>query len=432
MITRSFERNELYTPLKDETNSITVVNNIFSILILLLPFFYQYKGIGNIISFGELLLLPFIVFYAFYSLLKRKKLVIDYYLFVFYFISIFTSVLNAGEPYFSFSSFFTVFARLVYYSALILFARSYFSLKNIFKFYKAIVFVFSLYLIVQFLYTKLTGGYLPIYVNYSLLFPPEARNADLSLFYRWSFRPSSLFLEPSYFVFFIFPCFCLVTFMKKKAFDYAFLGVIVVSVLLSSSAAGVILLSITIISKLVFNSRNRMDLSIVAVAFVLLLVIAYFSGYFDFLPGLSRIKGGGSINQRIIRGILIYRDFDFYHKLFGVGLNNLEPYMRYFSLVTSFDESNLNYCASLIQTLNYSGIVGFVGLIALIVSYFAKCVKYNKNSVPREKIGFLFAFLFCICFVLSYESVLFMYRFSYILIIFESVLFKTHPFKIGE
>ena len=40
---------------------ISSYDKIFSICIILLPFLYQYKGIGNVISLGELLLIPLIL-----------------------------------------------------------------------------------------------------------------------------------------------------------------------------------------------------------------------------------------------------------------------------------------------------------------------------------------------------------------------------------
>ena len=83
---------------------------------------------------------------------------------------------------------------------------------------------------------------------------------------------------------------------------------------------------------------------------------------------LSRLASGGSINYRITRGIIIYADLPEYNKVFGLGLNNIESYMLKHSFVTPYDEGeSLNYCSSIMQTLNFSGIVGLVLLIMVFI-----------------------------------------------------------------
>ena len=65
-------------------NNFLNYDKLFSIVIVLLPFLYQYKGIGNVISFGELLLFPFIFIYLLFMKKNKKNICLTYEL-LFYF-----------------------------------------------------------------------------------------------------------------------------------------------------------------------------------------------------------------------------------------------------------------------------------------------------------------------------------------------------------
>ena len=92
------------------------------------------------------------------------------------------------------------------------------------------------------------------------------------------------------------------------------------------------------------------------------------------------------------------------NKLMGVGINNLGNYMEYNGISTEFDETNLNYCSSIVQILTNSGIIGFI----FFVIYLAGIFKISKNNICSK---ILFVMLL---FLLSYENILFSYRFCFI------------------
>lgn len=139
---------------------------------------------------------------------------------------------------------------------------------------------------------------------------------------------------------------------------------------------------------------------------------------------INRIINGRSINTRIVRGFIIFAQLPFFHQIFGVGINNLESYVKANGIMTLFDESNLNYSATIGQTLDYSGIVG---LSALLI-YFFHLAKRTRSLIKKGRIeismfesGSMVAMLFLVVFILGYESVMFTYRFAFLIIIFESL-----------
>lgn len=107
----------------------------------------------------------------------------------------------------------------------------------------------------------------------------------------------------------------------------------------------------------------------------------------------------------------IYDEIPILNKLFGVGLNNLEPYMLVNGLSTSYDELNLNYSASFVQTLNYAGLFGFIFLLAYLVSLGKRC----KTPICKC----LFALIVVI---MAYESILYTFRFAFLIIFLEAFI----------
>ena len=125
----------------------------------------------------------------------------------------------------------------------------------------------------------------------------------------------------------------------------------------------------------------------------------------------ERLATGGSLDNRVIRGIMCFGLLDPFHQVVGVGLNNLGSYMSYNALSTGFDDDGLNYCATWVQTLNYSGIIGFLALVAYAGSLFKRC----KGCMSRALCIVMVA-------VMAYESILFSYRFAFLAILLEGFI----------
>lgn len=382
---------------------------IFSILIILLPFLYQYKGISYI-SLGELLLLPFMS----YFFINDKKLKVCRKEWLFYSYVIFSTFICMVFSYFNILDAMTVIVRMFFYAILIKEANDYFSWKKVEKIYTILVILLSTYLLIQFFYYKKTGNYLPIYINYNFIFTPEQRAKDLIEYYKWNFRPSSLFLEPSYYALYCIPFLCFEIFRSdKKIKDCIFLLLVISSVFISGAGSGIMVI-LLLVCYFFFIKLKRIGVyskitSLIILILIIFIIICFLSLNLEG-TSLHRLQTGGSINQRITRGIIIFKELTLFHKIFGVGINNIENYMIQNRINTPFDEANLNYMCSILQVLNCFGVIGIIFFINYIYSIWKKI----------NKIIILKSLFFMMIFVMSYEGILFTYRFAFLFIILNS------------
>lgn len=406
----------------EKNKKFTFGENIFSIFVILLPFLYQYAGIIDQISLGETLLIPFITRYIFSDLKNRIK--VNKFVVYFYYYVIASTIFCMGFNYFDLLDSGTFMIRLLFHALLILIAKDHFNWEFAKKIYGVFVLGFSLYLILQYIFNKISGFYLPIYLNYDLLFFPEQRAPNLSKYYgMYGFRPSSLFLEPSYFTLFCLPYISIKPFEEKsKIKDKILLLIVALALYLSGSSSGIVAIAIVSILYLLSILRkiriNRMIIYIL-ILFVISLSCVWFVNT-DFNDNaLARVQHGGSINTRVTRGLIIYNELPVIHKIFGVGLNNIEAYMNYNNISTIYDEANKNYVCSLLQTLNFSGMIGLI-LLSIYLLYMWKISKNNNDSK---------SLFFILIFSLSYETILFSYRFSFLYIILYAIS-KKESIKI--
>lgn len=398
-----------------------IINKYFSYSVIFLPFLYQYIGIQNIISLGEIILLITTLLALIKDNFKLSN--INKKILIFYIISLSTTSLCMFFDYFSFSAAGATISRLVLYAIVIIVARKHFSIKYIEKPYKSFVFFLSLYLLIQYFFNKTTGGYLPIYLDYDLQFPPEARPSDLSVYYRWFYRSSSLFLEPGYFVFYVMPLICMLIFkIEKSKFEILTLLLTILAVLLSTSSSGVIILAIIFLIYLLRYSDKKQKqhilLKLVIILCAAITIIVYITSFEVASFTIDRLINGGSFDNRITRGYLVYFQLPIFHQLVGVGINNIESYMNYNGIITAFDEGNLNYAATITQVLNYSGIFGFLSLLYLIYSLTKRIDKIKNN---RYNSNLLLSFWTILSFSMIYEAVIFNYRFAFYFILFEGI-----------
>ena len=387
-------------------------DRIFTLFVFFLPFLYQYKGIAPQLSLGETLLAPFLLMFLAKELFVHKSKT-DGYLLLFYFVSCFTTLLNSAYVYFVPADASTVFIRLVFYGILIYVCRTHICLDYGKKIYIAAVFLFSVYLIIQYVYNLATKDYLPICLNSNWQFPPEAR-PKLNEYYKFTFRASSLFLEPSYFALFSLPSVAILVFddVKKTLKKYAATLVICVAIILSQATSGVAGLGVIVIVY-VFGRNDtykKRGTWIRALTIIVVVLISFlYMRYANDSVLVERASTGGSFDLRITRGFITYDALSWIHKIFGVGLNELEPYAKYYYIRTPYDENNLNYCCSMLQTLNISGVVGFVSLLAYLIHF-----KKGLNGQTAPALFWILVFIMC------YESIMFTYRFAFYIVLIEA------------
>lgn len=405
---------------------IPLADKIFSVLVILLPFLYQYKGIGESLSLGELLLFP-VMFYLFVRNFSFSLKKVDTWLLTFYAATIFAVIMNVSFSYFSFSTASTVLLRLFYYAIVIWIAKEHFYLEYVKNLYYFAVFAFSLYLIIQYIFHYSTGGYLPIYLKFEWQLPAEARVRDLDIMYRWEYRPSSLFLEPSYYSLFTMPSVVLLLYervLNRK--KIIILITAVAGLFFSGAASGIVGLIVVFVVFLFGKTEDRKNPIVfkMLILFVATCFVVAYLIYSENSSAIDRMISGGSFNQRITRGFIIYRQLPLYHKIFGVGLNNLEPFMLYNHITTQYDENSLDYSCALLQTLNFSGIIGFCSLVLYLIKLKSKINKNFKKPFVSETSfsrNVVIPMYWLLIFIVSYEAILFSYRFTFLIVILEAI-----------
>ena len=351
-----------------------IYSKIFSIAIVLLPFLYQYASPLSFLSLGDFFIVFLTIIGIFYGLFNETKLYVEKNIIILSVILVLLTILASLVSYhFKFEDSITIFLKIVMYNMFILVSPSFFNYQKIKKIYNIFVLLLSLYLILQYIYTKITQNYLPIYLKHEWLFSWEKRPEDLNYYYNYiyyAFRPSSLFVEPGYFAFYVLPC-MIINLIKEKRLLLPI--IITISLILSTSGAGIaigfIMWGLFFITKIVHVKNNK--ISIMPHLFFPILILGMIIVSFLLINTniFSRVLGG-SFNARIIRGFMIYDKMDSIHKIIGVGMNNISNYMNFYNIKTPLDEPNLNNGATMSIYLVQFGIIGLISLIVFIIRFF--------------------------------------------------------------
>lgn len=390
------------------TVKLMKTDNVFSVLVIMLPFLAQYRGFGNAVSLGELSLMPFVIFYLTDIISKNRNVLININLLLIYLASLLSIIAFFINPYFSFNSYFTAAARIVFYGLLFFAGRGHFSFEKVKNVYLNFSLLMSIYTFIQYIYTSITGRYLPIYLSYSWLFPPEQRAENLDLFYRSvSYRASGLFLEPGYLALFLVPALAYVLVFDDR---YTRKIIITMGMLISNSMAGILLAIICwgvsfIISRHKFSKVQIKRLLFIGGILPILLFIGARYGLLE--VAWVRFWGGGSFGARITRGLQIYAQMPIINKIFGCGLNNMGEFVSGMGYTTIYDQdASAGYAASIINTLINTGILGLLSLLAFVI-------KLKKKMTTK------FTWILYVSFIsiLSYEGILFTYRWAFFIFI---------------
>ena len=101
---------------------------------------------------------------------------------------------------------------------------------------------------------------------------------------------------------------------------------------------------------------------------------------------LDRTVSGASFNNRIVRTYLLLKTMNPFQVLFGVGINNVDNYVKSNYLFTQYDEDNLNYVSSVMGTFLCSGVFTFV----FYIRFYIKAFLFDKNVFSRSLVLLLF------------------------------------------
>lgn len=410
MIVLTLNQKKHYTlKFKKNEHLVRFCENCYSLVIILLPFLYQYAGIGSFLSLGDTLCCVLAGVLIFLDLIYNKPIRFNKFILILSGIIIafnFLLMIMFSSMYFSIADSITIILKIIMYTVVLTVSVNHFSFERVKKFYIVFCVILSLYLYLQVVYHKITGGYLPIFLKYDWLFSWEKRTEDLAYYYNViyrKFRPSSLFLEPGYFALYVLPCiYYLLLYCKKIIIPI----LISIAVLLSTSGAGLLLCAVAwgamLLRLVVSNKKDKAILRIVPIAVIgvifigIVVVIAVCTDLFYAVFN--------SLGTRVFRGFVVYSNFKPINMVFGVGINNVSSYMGYYNFTTQFDELNLNFGTTLTKSSMEFGIFG----IALFLG--GNIVAWKKMN----KSYFLVFFAFLFFAYMIFEDMLFNFRMGFL------------------
>lgn len=405
-------------------------SKLFTALVACLPFLYQYATPISVLSLGEAVLLPFIFYYLVVDLkagIEKNNYCGFYLLMTLVVLNSFISFIL--QPYGAFQKSVTILARLVYYSALVYVGYRRIRIDLLLTSLIAGAMLNSLYTLVQYASHMIFGFDLPTTLPYIPVFSEENLQGRTNLVehYRYFFRPSGLFLEPSYAAFYSAPG-LLISLLHSRYYKKgsSLVSAIVITLGLIAGTSSMALISIVfgwtgfVIRRLV--SRDCKGQIVVnplgffsAITLCLIIALVLFSPLGELTLGRLNITEG-SAGQRAIRGWLLAANLDFKTFIIGTGLNNVTEYVSFSGVTTQFDESNLEYLSSWSSALISSGVFVLVGYVLFL----GRLLEKQSSFVGR---------VFVLLFIATgfVEAMLYTYRFSFYLIIAFSLMNAINP-----
>lgn len=403
-------------------------STIFSVLVACLPFLYQYATPIPVLSLGEAALLPFIFYYLAIDLkssLEVNKYCGFYLLMVLIILNNFLSFI--AQPYGSFQESVTVLVRLAYYSVLIYVGYRRINIGILLITLIVGAMLNSLYTLVQYVSHIIFGLDLPTTLPFIPVFSEEnlQGRTNLAEHYRYFFRPSGLFLEPSYAAFYSAPG-LLISLLHSRYSNkvLSLVSAIVITLGLIAGTSSMALIPIVlgwggfVLRRLVSRDcRGQIVVnplgffSAIILCSIILLVLLSPLGELT----LGRLNiAEGSAGQRVIRGWMLAARLDFKTLIIGTGLNNVSEFVSYFGVTTQFDESNLDYLSSWSSALVSSGIFALMGYAL----FFGRLLNKQRSAVGKTFVLLFIATGFV-------EAMLYTYRFSFYLVIAFSLMNET-------
>lgn len=189
-------------------------------------------------------------------------------------------------------------------------------------------------------------------------------------------RSSSFFSEPAHFVQFLLPLLCIELFSTYKNLIRAIIIVLTLLYLRSGNAlAGLGAVAVVYVLQL-FSSKESLSKKVLI---MLVVVFAGFGGvkYAESEVGENLMErreeidfnatSGGSGFLRVVRGYIVYGDFNVIEKIIGLrGHERLEEHTKKFTLAFSYGASN--YFNGIQYVLIHTGLIGMIIFLSLLYS----------------------------------------------------------------
>lgn len=355
--------------------------NLRSFFLALVPVLGIYLILPGLTLDVLLLFLLFLV-----ELLFKRNIVINYKLFLLFFVLFFCNVISYFFASISSRSIFINNSIQMLSFAVLLCYNIQQPVNSVFKKTLHIVGVFaSIFVVFQFI------SFWVFNQSVTLFLPLNTSVEDLDLLVSIGYgRPNSIFLEPAHYAIFILPLF-FNTLVEKK---YLLCFIYILGILLSTSTTGFAISILILLYYFVFQKRN---LKLFIVLGILAIPLLFFTDFFSLLFDSNLDKlGADSVgeNERLLGTWPLIFGMDLFSWFFGLGYNQMSDFFRNQGIFVG------NYSNSFLMSFFSFGIIGFLSL----VFYLLTLIRINSNK------GYLIVFLL----ILFSDQILFNRNFFYL------------------
>lgn len=394
-------------------------SKIFTFLIIIFPIINQYYSPIPGILFGELaliILLPFLIG----NIYKKNLEINSYWIFVIYsiisslIVILFIPIISGQD----------VFIRIIretfYFIVIFIFARYCFNLTLGIKIYKIFVVLICIYIFLQYVFYYYKGIILPWFIK-NIKIAESMSNEEyyqhfIYYFKAIMYRPSSIFLEPSWFSVYVLPCLALQLFSSDgiKKSNYILSALISIAVVICTSGIGLFFISLIwllwLFKGLKTTGSKKIFLYSVFIGALIIAFILLYSYVETFKMTVGRystlnLSGGeSSANERILKGFEVFNNFDPSFKLFGIGSGSFNSFALNKHLITIYDGNNIREYMNSISYILVSG--GLIGLGLFILAMFS--LFKNSNLISKILIMLIIGLFFTESFYNSPSWVLMM------------------------
>ena len=190
----------------------------------------------------------------------------------------------------------------------------------------------------------------------------------------------SVFAEASHFAAFLLPAIIFLLANYNVRCRLLKIAILVIGVLVSTSANGLICLSIIVVSFIYFrNDKFNPIRLIVGISLILVAMFILSNGVLnDILEGVfsSNVGDDTKADYRIYRGFELFSELPFHQKLFGIGNANIQSFYSQDLMSSVYDRSwrAIDFLSAFSAIIIYNG---FVGLLAFV--FFIKSL-WNKTN----------------------------------------------------
>ena len=401
-------KNDLYN--KYDSIAINQSSKLFTCLLVVLPILHQYRLLP--IEFVDLFSIIFFPS-AIKNLLNGK----NNQSFLAFYVYCASSVILSGLLYGN-ASFLSIIISSVRLIVIFTTIFSYSNVKFNYKYgadlFKRMMLLLSIVVILQYII------YIVFHIPTFLLIPNVTLNYGggmgssyliqslrTSVNGGYIYRPSSIFIEPSFFSYLSIPALVISLFdaknENKKTKKYIVAIILTLaSIITTSTVALICCIAVWILYLYQVEKNNRGKVTgrffiIIVIAIIMTIVILRVdSVQYSLNRKIVQIQNMESGDQsstslRLLRGFLYFNEMDLIAKIIGCGFGKLTDYYIIHDIVLSTDKSlnNLSYMNSIFTILCSEGLIGFI----LYMSSFKKYL-ISKNYVTRILAIVLFLIMF--------------------------------------